>query len=149
MLFQAENLTIDLRENTLTLIGDVEPVEGANEEKIMSEFETGRDYRQFTVSTVIDQSKIDANLADGVLRLMLPKVEEAKPRRIEVKPDNLNLAKFRANHFHMPDLVETAICQPSGISFYFCALKITGRALCFVWFFGVSGTHPGPRSQQR
>jgi HSP20 family protein len=81
----AEKLTIDLRENTLTLIGDVESIEGPEEEEIMVEFETGRYYRQFTVSNVIDQSKIDANLIDGVLRLTLPKVEEAKPRRIEVK----------------------------------------------------------------
>lgn len=81
----AENLTIDLRENTLTLIGDVEPVDSGSEEKIMVEFETGRYYRQFSVSNVIDQGKIDANLTDGVLRLTLPKVEEAKPRKIEVR----------------------------------------------------------------
>lgn len=85
----AENLTIDLRENTLTLVGDVDPEESPGEEKIVVEFETGRYYRQFTVSNVIDQSKIDANLADGVLRLTLPKVEAAKPRRIHVKTGQL------------------------------------------------------------
>jgi HSP20 family protein len=41
--------------------------------------------RQFTLSRELDASRIEANLKDGVLTLTIPKLEEAKPRRIEVQ----------------------------------------------------------------
>jgi HSP20 family molecular chaperone IbpA len=78
-------LTIDLRDNTLTLSADIAPVENADEEDILVEYETGRYYRQFTLGELISQENIDAQLNDGVLRLALPKVEKATPKRISVK----------------------------------------------------------------
>ena len=82
---KANNLTIDLRDNTLTLSADIAPVENANEEDILVEYETGKYYRRFTLGELINQEKIDAKLNDGVLRLRLPKVEKATPKKIVVK----------------------------------------------------------------
>jgi HSP20 family molecular chaperone IbpA len=52
---------------------------------LLKEFEIGRFYRQFTLSEVIDQNKISAHLKNGILRVVLPKIEQVKPRKIDVR----------------------------------------------------------------
>jgi len=82
---KADDLIIDLRDNVLTLSADINPVDGSSEENILKEYDTGRYYRQFTLGELINQKNIDAKLNDGVLRLSLPKVEKATPKKIAVK----------------------------------------------------------------
>lgn len=82
---RAENLKIDLREGILTLSAQVTPPEGERETEVLRELPWGTYFRQFTLSDVIDQSRIEAGLVDGVLRLDLPKAERARPRQITVK----------------------------------------------------------------
>ncbi len=79
-----EEVQIDLKDNVLTISGEVKPFKTAEESDVLSEFEIGRYYRQFTLSEVIDQKKIEARLEDGVLRLTLPKAEKAITRQITV-----------------------------------------------------------------
>ena len=81
---QSEDVNIDLREDVLTLSGVPSVSVPAKEEYILHEFETGRYLRQFTLSEVIDQANIKASLTNGVLRVTLPKVGPAKPRKIKI-----------------------------------------------------------------
>jgi HSP20 family molecular chaperone IbpA len=80
-----EDLAIRLENDTLTLearsLASAEP-EG---EELLGEFRPGAYYRQFTLSEAIDREGIDARLSDGVLKLVLPKAEAVKPRRIQVQ----------------------------------------------------------------
>ena len=74
---QSDDVSIDLREDVLTLTGVPSVSIPPEEQYIVQEFDTGKYLRQFTLSEVIDQANIKANLKQGVLRVTLPKVEPA------------------------------------------------------------------------
>jgi len=80
----AKDINIDLKDGILTLTGDVKPWEKAEETDVLIEFEIGKYYRQFTLSDIIAQDRIEAKLEEGTLRLILPKAEKAMPRQITV-----------------------------------------------------------------
>lgn len=77
-----ENMTINLEQGILTIEGRVESKAPAGD--IYREFTLANFYRQFRIPEGIDQEKVTASYANGVLNLLLPRVEAAKPRRIEI-----------------------------------------------------------------
>jgi HSP20 family molecular chaperone IbpA len=51
---------------------------------VYTEYNIGNYARSFQLSSKIDQDRITAELRDGVMKLVLPKSEKAKPRKIAV-----------------------------------------------------------------
>ena len=80
----SENVSIDLQEDVLTLTGTPSLAIPEKEEFILQEFDTGKYFRQFRLSEVIDQANVKAKLDQGVLRVTLPKIKPAKPRKITI-----------------------------------------------------------------
>jgi len=77
------NVTID--QGVLTIQGNVDTTQIEGYELEYQEYDIGDYQRTFTLTDTVDQDKISANYRNGVLELILPKAEEAKPKRIEVK----------------------------------------------------------------
>jgi len=78
-----DGLDVRVENNLLTIRGKAAHV--APGDAVYREYGLVNFFRQFELSDRVDQGKISAELKNGVLTLQLPKAEEAKPRRIEVR----------------------------------------------------------------
>ncbi|MFL9892849.1 Hsp20/alpha crystallin family protein [Paraburkholderia sp. RL17-381-BIF-C] len=79
-----ERLDVNVHGGSLTIEAQSAVPTPANLRLSHAEIRAPHFSRQFAVSDDFDTSRIEANLKDGVLRLTIPRREEAKPRRIDV-----------------------------------------------------------------
>jgi HSP20 family protein len=80
-----ETLSIGVDGETLTVEGTVNLGETSSMQSVYAEIRVPQYRRSFVLGGDLDTEKINASLVNGVLTLRLPKAEQAKPRRIEVK----------------------------------------------------------------
>ncbi|HDH05458.1 MAG TPA: Hsp20/alpha crystallin family protein [Nitrospirae bacterium] len=78
------SVDITLEKDLLTIYGKVEPEIPENHRLVISEYGVGDYERTFTLSDEIDREHIRATVKDGVLKLVLPKAESAKTKKIPV-----------------------------------------------------------------
>lgn len=80
-----KNINISLESNILTISGEVDVEHRQGYQLEYAEYGVGDYSRSFTISDDIDRNKIEATVKNGVLRLILPKTEAVKARRIDVR----------------------------------------------------------------
>ena len=80
-----EELSIGIDGDTLTIEGTVRLGESPSMEAVYAEVRVAQFKRSFVLGADLDSEKIDAAMKNGVLTLKVPKREQAKPRKIEVK----------------------------------------------------------------
>ena len=76
----------------ITLEKDILTIEATTDESICgqrkptySEYGIGDYYRQFTLSDEIDREKIEASMMNGILKVVLPKAEPHKTKKIAIQ----------------------------------------------------------------
>ena len=81
-----EDITIDVKDNVLTLKGERSAETEVKEENYYRrEHSYGKFFRAFTLPDAVDPNKIEASCKDGVLKISIPKTEAAKTKKIDIK----------------------------------------------------------------
>jgi len=80
-----DQIDINFEDGSLTIHARVPDRQESQGPYLRKEYGVGDFYRTFRVSEQIDAARISAEYTAGVLKLHLPKVEAAKPRKISVK----------------------------------------------------------------
>jgi len=84
--FKKEDIDVSVEQGVLTISAQHEQKKEEDQgQSHLKERTYQRVHRRFTLPTTVDADKVDAKLDQGVLTLSLPKKEEVRPRKIEVK----------------------------------------------------------------
>ena len=78
------DVSVDLAENRLNIEGKIDFSKYAELDPIYTEYNIGHYKRSFELSNRVDQTGISAEMEEGVLTILLPKAEEAQPKKIEI-----------------------------------------------------------------
>ena len=79
-----ENVDVSVENDILTIEGRIDYSKYEGLQPVYTEYNIGHYVRTFRISSKIEQGEISAELKDGVMTLVLPKAEKAKPRTIKV-----------------------------------------------------------------
>ena len=79
-----DSAEIGIESDILTITGRIDFSKYEGLQPLYTEYNIGHYSRSFQISSKIEQEGITAELTNGVMTLVLPKAEKAKPRRISV-----------------------------------------------------------------
>jgi len=81
---QADDLNIEILNNTVTIRGEFRGEELENVKFLTCELPEGRFTRVVVLPVAVDSAKTDASLSNGVLILRVPKAESHRPKAIKI-----------------------------------------------------------------
>lgn len=82
-----DDVQIELSDDVLTIKGKRQREQREGETYHLIERGYGEFERRFSLGVPIDRDRVEANFKDGVLTITLPKAEEVRPRRVEIKTE--------------------------------------------------------------
>ena len=83
-----DSVDLDVERNVLTIRAERVAQSNGDWQMLASERPRGAFSRQLVLGDNLDLDHIDASYSDGVLRLVVPVAEKAKPRKIELRTDS-------------------------------------------------------------
>ncbi len=84
-----DQIKIEVQDRQLIISGERKAEESKSEKGVRySERNYGTFLRSFSLPVGLNSEKIEANDQDGVLRVLIPKAEGAKPRSIKINSGN-------------------------------------------------------------
>ncbi len=83
---EKKDIKVTMDDGTLTVSGTRELKREVKEDDyVRSEISSGAFCRSFTLPETVNHEKISADYKNGMLEVTMPKLEEVKPKQIEVK----------------------------------------------------------------
>lgn len=84
---EPQTLNVSVSGDQLVISGEKKPLPKSVKNELVhrSERSAGQFSRSLSLSMGVESSKVEANYIDGVLKIVLPKLEAAKPKKIQVK----------------------------------------------------------------
>lgn len=79
-----KDVEVGVENDVLTIEGRIDFSKYDGLQPLYTEYNIGNYSRSFQISSKVEQEGIRAEMKDGVIKLVLPKAEKAKPRRINV-----------------------------------------------------------------
>jgi len=82
----AEDVTVEVLEDLVTLSGEIASEENGDSKTLLSELRQSF-FRQIRLPEAVNAEEVEAKVDRGLLTVRVPKAEDSRPKKIEVKAE--------------------------------------------------------------